>query len=86
MPFQDAKSYFRKGSMNIRSCKEIFTQHKICGPADFDNALTLFNSIKQDALAIPPVGSTITLTAAQADDFEQRYNKVRADLIELLLK
>jgi hypothetical protein len=86
LPFESAKSYFRKGSINIKGCKDIFTAHNVCKPDDFNNALDMFNSIKQDVLAIPPVGNIINLTPAQADEFEQRYAKVRMDLMELLLR
>lgn len=85
-PFDQSKQFFKKGTTKIQSCKKLFTTYKVCEDKDFDNALAVFISMKQEILAKSPVNNLIILTQDEADEFERQFNEVRSDFLFLLLK
>ena len=85
-PFDQSKIFFKKGTIKIQFCRDLFVTNNVCKSNDFEKALGLFNSLKQDILAISPILGGINLTDPLCDNFEKRYHEIRADLLKLLFR
>lgn len=86
IPFEDGKKFFKKATLSISYCKEIFSENHALNEAAFNSVLNQFNTLKQTVLEISPTGDNIRLTMEQADTFDAMYMKIRTELFKLLVR